>query len=304
MVSLGARWAGDGAQKSETIVTDAIKAYEIRHPDDNSVPLVMDSPHSGKVFPADFGTCVSESELRIGEDVLIDELFPGPANGATMVAALFPRTYIDPNRSLEDLDPDLFDGEWPTPLYPGPKTAMGKGLIWSSGLGGAAFYDRKLTVAEVKHRIDAYWAPYRGAVKAELDRIHAQHGRVWHINCHSMPSLWPEGVEGAGTPVDADFIVGDRDGTTCGPEYTELVRDVLTGEGYRVAVNDRFKGVDIVAQSGKPAEQRHSLQIEVVRDRYMDETTFLPNDGFEKIRSALGTLVRAVADHASNQATS
>ncbi len=33
-----------------------------------AVPLVLDSPHSGFTFPADFNAAVSEFDLRDGED--------------------------------------------------------------------------------------------------------------------------------------------------------------------------------------------------------------------------------------------
>ncbi|HEX2334411.1 MAG TPA: N-formylglutamate amidohydrolase, partial [Burkholderiales bacterium] len=38
-------------------------------------PLVLDSPHSGHDFPADFGAIVTEAELRESEDCYVDELY-------------------------------------------------------------------------------------------------------------------------------------------------------------------------------------------------------------------------------------
>ena len=42
-----------------------------------AVPLVLDSPHSGHDFPADFDAIVSEAELRESEDCYVDELYAG-----------------------------------------------------------------------------------------------------------------------------------------------------------------------------------------------------------------------------------
>jgi N-formylglutamate deformylase len=39
------------------------------------LPLVLDSPHSGTVFPADFDAAVSEYEFRDGEYCFVDELY-------------------------------------------------------------------------------------------------------------------------------------------------------------------------------------------------------------------------------------
>src|SRR5262245_20448439 len=87
------------------------------------VPLVLDSPHSGVDYPEDF-RCVAPLEiLRTAEDTHIDDVFSaGPSRGATLIAALFPRSYIDVNRDVLDIDADLLAEPWPTPLKPGEKT--------------------------------------------------------------------------------------------------------------------------------------------------------------------------------------
>jgi N-formylglutamate amidohydrolase len=60
-------------------------------------PLVLDSPHSGHEFPADFDAVVSEFDLRDGEDCFVDELYaPTTEFGVPLLAAQFPRTYLDP----------------------------------------------------------------------------------------------------------------------------------------------------------------------------------------------------------------
>lgn len=98
----------------------------------DEVPVVFDSPHSGAEYPQDFGCIVPMNLLRTTEDAFVDELYgEAPAKGASLLAALFPRAYIDPNRSLLDLDADLLADPWPHPLEPGQKTVrLGRGLVW------------------------------------------------------------------------------------------------------------------------------------------------------------------------------
>jgi len=73
---------------------------------DARTPLVLDSPHSGFEMPADFASVRSAQELRDGEDCFIDELYlPATARGVPLLAAQFPRTYIDANRHAADIDP-------------------------------------------------------------------------------------------------------------------------------------------------------------------------------------------------------
>ena len=95
-------------------------------------PLVLDSPHSGFIFPVDFNQAVSEFALRDGEDCFIDELWqPATERGVPLLAASFPRTYIDPNRHAGDIDLDLIEGgAWPHEHRPSGKAHLGKALVW------------------------------------------------------------------------------------------------------------------------------------------------------------------------------
>ena len=267
------------------------------------VPLVFDSPHSGDIYPADFGSMLPREMLRLGWDAHVDELFESaPDSGATLIVARFPRTYIDANRSLADIDLGMLDGPWPDRAIPGAKTRTGKGLVWRTVGIDIPIYDRRLSPAEVRNRIETCWRPYHRAVTTALDAAHARFGGVWHVNCHSMPSRWSRRLPEGADPVRSDFILGDRDGATCEPSFTAFVRETLAGMGYTVAVNDRLKGVEIVRRNGRPAENRHSLQIEINRARYMDETSFERNEGFDALKRDIGRLVAAISDHVRQRA--
>jgi N-formylglutamate amidohydrolase len=276
--------------------------FTVTRPDGHPVPLVLDSPHSGSEYPGDFRPAVAIDVLRQAEDSYVDELYSGgPALGATLIAARFPRSYIDPNRSLLDIDASLMDAPWPGPAIPSRKTELGVGLIWRLLDSGESIYSRKLTVDEVKQRIVRYHQPYQRAVKDALDEAHDHFGAVWHINCHSMPALSGRiSEEGPGKP-RADFVLGDRDGTTCEPEFTAFVAETLRGMGYGVKVNDPYKGVELVRAFSDPAARRHSLQIEVNRRLYMDERTREKASGFAALKRDIDSLLRAVAEYASQR---
>lgn len=279
-----------------------MNAFRITRPSGAPVPLVLDSPHSGTRYPDDFGAAVGREQLRASEDSFVDELYSaGPGLGATLIAAEFPRSYIDPNRSLLDIDASLLEAPWPGPAIPSRKTQLGIGLIWRMLDSGDPIYSRKLSVEEVKRRIVEYHQPYQRAVKDALDEAHDHFGAVWHINCHSMPALSGRiSEEGPGKP-RADFVLGDRDGTTCEPAFTELAAKTLRGMGYEVKINDPYKGVELVRAFSDPATQRHSLQIEVNRRLYMDERTREKSAGFEKLRADIGRLLEAVAGYAQER---
>lgn len=275
----------------------------LQGPAQPTVPVVYDSPHSGTIYPDDFRHVAPLMALRRAEDTYVDELYgAAPDQGCVLLAALFPRSYVDPNRNPLDQDKDLLDGPWPVPLSPSSRSRSGRGLIWSGYPPGLPLYDRKLPVEEVRQRIERYHAPYHEAVERELDGAYGAFGGVWHVNCHSMPAIStkmsPEGP-GVARP---DITLGDREGTTCAPAFTAFVRDHFAGRGFTVTVNDPYKGAYLVSAYSKPDEGRHSLMIELNRRLYMDEETLEKNAGFTRLQEELTGLITALADFARDQA--
>lgn len=263
-----------------------------------TLPLVCDSPHSGTDYPADFEHVVPRALLRQGEDTHVDALWKDvPQVGGTLIAALFPRTYIDPNRTLVDLDPTMIDGEWPEPLAPSVKSVLGKGLIWSRMDPQTPIYGRRLTIEEIRSRIDNYYRPYHQSLDEVVMERYREFGALWHLNLHSMPN---DAYARLGLDPNkqlADFVLGDRDGKTCEGQFVDLVETYLLEKGYTVARNDPYKGVQLIEQIGDPKSNRHSLQIEIRRPVYMDEVTRERNEGFDRLQNDLSGLLRVVADY-------
>jgi N-formylglutamate deformylase len=269
-----------------------------RDPETDEVPLVLDSPHSGSVYPDDFCfTCPLET-LRRAEDTYVDELYAAaPMHGATLIGALFPRSYLDPNRGVDDIDEALIDGRWPTPLKPSQNTRAGLGLVRRVARPSTPIYERRLSVEEILGRIERCHTPYHRVLDQAITRLHAKYGVVWHLNCHSMPSK--RSARDIGRP--ADFVLGDRDGTTCTKEFTDFVAGVLRRRGYDVRINEIYKGVEIVKRHGRPAAHRHSLQIEVDRALYMDQKTFEKNSNFARLRADLEYLIECLGRFAGER---
>src|SRR5580704_17719371 len=108
----------------------SIHPFTLLEPSVAAAPLVVDSPHSGREYPDDFDFECSLDLLRQTEDSYVDELVAGAAQaGATVLAAQFPRCYIDVNRALDDIDPLVLAAPWPTPLNPSQRTLLGLGLV-------------------------------------------------------------------------------------------------------------------------------------------------------------------------------
>jgi N-formylglutamate deformylase len=277
-------------------------AFTLTAPRRGHAPLVLDSPHSGTEYPEDFGTTLPRELLRQAEDSFVDELYAsGPDFGATLIAARFPRSYIDPNRSVLDIDASLLEAPWPGPAMPSPKTVKGIGLIWRILDTGESIYGRKLAIDEVMRRIVNYHQPYQRAVKDALDRAHAHFGGVWHLNLHSMPAVSSNISEEGPGKARADFVLGDRDGTTCEPEFTVVVAETLRAMGYQVKINDPYKGVELVRAFSDPMAGRHSLQVEVNRRLYMDEKLRTRTPGFAALQANLARLLDRVSAYAAER---
>ena len=275
-------------------------SHTLHGPPIAQLPVVLDSPHSGFEFPADFGAIVSEFDLRDGEDCFVDELYaPATDLGIPLLAARFPRTYLDPNRHRGDIDLALIDGgHWPHEYLPSGKAKIGKSLIWRTLDDGRPIYSRPLSVDTVVKRIERCHQPYHRALVELMDAAHARFGAVYHLNCHSMNSVAGKMGEGGEGSERAEFVLGDRDGTTCDPRFTEFVRATLATMGYEVRVNDPYKGVELVRAYSAPARGRHSLQVEINKRIYMDEAVRKPNEGFAQLQRNLTELVGAIGEYA------
>ncbi|MBV8888902.1 MAG: N-formylglutamate amidohydrolase [Alphaproteobacteria bacterium] len=263
-------------------------------------PLVFDSPHSGTDYPEDFGFCCPLEELRRVEDTYVDELWgAAPEHGATLIGAVFPRSYLDPNRTAHDIDPKLLADDAASQLLLRPETRTG--LVRRIAKRGVRIYDRKLSAEEIRQRIDRCHTPYHRVLDETCERLHRKFGAVWHINCHSMPSA-PRQTGRPPEPEQADFVLGDRDGRTCAAEFTGFVARTLRDMGYDARINEGYKGVEIVRRHGHPAEGRHSLQIEVDRALYMDQHTLAKLPGFDRLKADITRLIERVAAFASERA--
>lgn len=267
----------------------------VHGPQGSPLPLLFDSPHSGFVVPPHMTPAAPPEALATSCDAYVDELYArATGHGCTLIAATFPRWMIDPNRARDDIDPELLDAPWPGQTAVSDKSRSGMGLIRRLALPGVPVHGRKFTIAEVEALIRDYYDPYHDAVRSQLDTLHARFGGVWHVDCHSMKS------RGNAMNVDAgqarpDFVISDREGSTSEPGFIAYAVDTLRGLGYRVNVNNPYKGAELVRRYSSPAANRHSIQIEVNRALYMDEATRERHQGFDLLAANLERMTLALA---------
>ncbi|HTD02389.1 N-formylglutamate amidohydrolase [Undibacterium sp.] len=264
-------------------------------PQTEAIPLIFDSPHSGTELPDNMRAIAPHQALMTGCDAFIDELWGSAVQcGASLLAARFHRTYIDVNRSRYDIDPDLLDEPWPERIETSAKSKAGMGLIRRLALPGVPMYDRKLTVSEVRQRLDNYYLPYHRALESLIEAAHARSGATWHIDCHSMKSVGNAMNVDCGEP-RPDFVVSDRNGSSAAPSFTNWVAEQLQQLGYSVKINDPYQGAELIRAYGAPAQNKHSIQIEINRKLYLDENTFARNEGFAALQQNLAIMAKRLS---------
>jgi N-formylglutamate deformylase len=261
------------------------------------IALVCDSPHSGTAYPDDFRYAVALADLRQCEDTHVEALWSGvPQVGGALLAARFPRSYIDANRACTDIEAALLSEPWPGELQPSDRcTRLGNGLIYSRTTTLTPIYARQLGVDEVQRRIDSCWQPYRQALRSLIGGTRARHGRAWHLNLHSMPSNAYARLGLASDKPLADVVLGDLRGLSCSVAFTRCVAEAFESLGYTVAVNDPYVGQDLIREHGRPDDGCESLQIELNRRLYLDEATRERSDRFERMRQDIDQVLRHVA---------
>ena len=259
-------------------------------------PLVLSSPHSGRRYDSRFlaQTRLEVSALRRSEDAHVDALLAAlPARlGVPLIQALFPRTYVDANREPLELDPTMFEA--PLPRYvntASPRVRAGLGTIPRLAANGAAIYGARLSFAEARARLRGCYFPYHRALTELVAETRRRFGYALLIDCHSMPS---QAVTQA-RPGN-DFVLGDRHGAACMPELSDRAEAVLRELGYSVARNRPYAGGFTTHRHGRPDDGVHTLQIEVNRALYLDETRLRPHDGSARLAADLEQLIDALAE--------
>jgi len=261
------------------------------------VPVVVDVSRSGRFYPIDFRSPVPFSVLHDNVSMYVDEIWKdAPRYGATLLQALFPNTYIDANRHELDMTPDMIDGEWPVPLEP-TVAKSGLGLLKSKSRYGEPLQERKLTVAEVLHRLDRYYRPYHRELGSIADRMLTAHGFYFNLSCHCMSAV------GAPTHADygkerLDFCLGNLRGTSSTEEFIEFVAEVIRKEGFTCAVNTPYTGGELNRRYGKADGRQESIMIEINKKKFMDVASFRKNEGFDAIQSVARAVLAAVTKRA------
>jgi N-formylglutamate deformylase len=270
-----------GHREDATLTALQERPFELWRPDIQTIPFVFASPHSGRSYPANFiaQSRLSPLSLRRSEDAFVEDLFsPVLSLGAPLIAANFPRAFVDANRNPVELDPAMFDG----PLHvatdtASPRVAAGLGVIPRIVRDGADIYRGKLPGDEAWMRLDRLYRPYHEALAALVEETRQRFGVCVVVDCHSMPTA-------AAVP---DVVLGDRYGLSASAVVTRSAESGFERTRFTVMRNAPYAGGYTTHLYARRSQGIHALQIEISRGLYMDEDRIQRTADFAKVQARL-----------------
>ncbi|HEU5294537.1 MAG TPA: N-formylglutamate deformylase [Burkholderiaceae bacterium] len=221
-------------------------------------PLLVSVPHVGVVLPDDQQERYVERALGFEDaDWHLATLFGFVRGlGASFIVPRYSRYLIDLNRPQEN-----------APMYPGVNNTE---LCPTRFFTGDALYRDGCApdAAEIARRVHSYWLPYHEALRTELERLRAVHGRVVLFDGHSIKSELPWLFDGR-LP---DLNLGTAAGASCASSLRAALSRVLAAQAqYTHVVDGRFKGGHITRHYGNPDAGIHAVQLEMCWSCYMPE---------------------------------
>lgn len=272
-------------------------AIEVLAPEQLASPFVFASPHSGRRYPSELlrVSRLDRHGLRQSEDCYVDLLFDElPGFGAPFLRALFPRAFVDVNRSRHELDPRMFADALPRTVDArSNRVVAGLGVIPRIVADGKDIYGKKLNYFEARQRLTHCYDPYHAALGDLLNAARRKFGCAVLIDCHSMPSAGVAPFREGDRRID--FVLGDRFGASCAPSLVSLVEASLARMGYHVSRNAPYAGGFVAAAYGRPVDGVHVLQVEINRGLYLDEARLARTAGFEPLRADMKALMGDLA---------
>jgi len=237
--------------------------FQIINPTTGASPIILSIPHCGIAFPDDIVQEYNQELLPPDDtDWFVEQLYSFAAeSGITIIYARYSRWVIDLNRNPNGQS--LYnDGRLITALCP-----------TTNFLGEPIYNDGRHSVApeEVQRRRARYFEPYYNKIQEILNNAKARFGRALLWDCHSVRRLVPSIYQ---QPFP-DLILGSADGTSASPAIINKALELLGNSAYSLAHNHPFKGGYITRYFGKPQEGQHALQLEMVKQLYMDDSELL-----------------------------
>lgn len=263
--------------------------YEIRK------PFLITIPHSGERVPVETPWLASLPEplLMCDVDRYVDRLYEPVLQELKLpfVKTEWHRYAADLNRWKDDVDADsVMD-------HPNASGKFPRGLHWSITTKGEKLMPGPMPRATHEVIVKNYFEPFHAQIREKFVEIKARGADVvYHLDLHSMPSVGTKEHRDPGER-RADIVVSDSEGKSCSAFYKDAVIQSYKKAGFTVAYNWPYKGGRVTETYGIPTKGQESIQVELNRALYMNESTKqLDSQKLASIQYQLKNAVKAVYD--------
>lgn len=258
--------------------------------------LLATIPHSGEEIPdmTPWLKNLPEEVLMCDVDRYVDRLYLDHLNrlGVPVVKTQWHRFAVDLNRIPEDVDCESVQGS----LVPAGKNS--RGYHWVMTTLKTRLMNQPMSLETHQKLTELIYNPFHHEVKKCAHEIRQNQSVVYHLDLHSMPSLGTSEHRDPGER-RADIVVSDCHGKSSSTKFLDLVLLSYIKAGFKVAYNWPYYGGRVSEVYGRPNENHHTIQVELNRALYMNETTkqLIPDlaaKTSEKLGTALDLIIKSI----------
>lgn len=225
----------------------------------SKLPVLLSIPHGGMEMPLELKDhcCITRKDLFEDIDAFVQEIYNINESVECVITSNIARTFVDLNRSLQDLPPKNPDG-----------------LIKSCTCYEKSIYYKgkepdQLTVQQL---IQKYYLPYHRQIQKNIRDLDLQ----LCLDCHSMAGFAPDISPDGNKKKRPMFCLSNQDGKTSSQYMIELLASCIS-ESFditrkEISINDPFHGGYITKTYGN--NPFPWIQIEMNRDMYLSEVWF------------------------------
>lgn len=256
------------------------------------VPFFITIPHSGEKIP-DVCTWLENLEEKVlmcDSDRFVDRLYDSILTkyNIPFIKTSWHRYAVDLNRIPTDVDEATLEGATL------PRGTHSRGYHWSVTTLNTPLLEKPLSL-EVHHQLtDLIYTPFhRDVQKQILEYKQSGFKNIYHLDAHSMPSIGTSMHKDPGE-FRADVVISDSLGKSCSKEYRDLVLLSFLEVGFKVAYNWPYVGGRLTEEYGKPSLGQHTIQVELNRSLYMNESTKKLNNDVSSVVTKLDQAVSMI----------
>ena len=298
------KWVDDAAaaRHGGAIPGADAPAFTLTVPAALPVPILIAVPHAGRSYPAAVLAAMRDPAWGAArlEDRHADALGQAvaKATGAALLVAHAPRAMIDLNRAPDDVDWSMVSGS-PTRRAAhsaaNRRARSGLGLVPRRLPGLGEIWRGRLPMGDLEARRETIHRPYHRAISETLELLRDRWGAALLLDLHSMPPLrgGGEGTQPGGE--GAEFVLGDRFGSSSASLLSVHALQTLAVAGRRVAHNRPYSGGFSLDHHAATRRGIHALQVEVCRAAYLDTRLEAPGPRLPSVARVLAALVRSLA---------